>query len=118
MGRSGVIDTMEHDYWRDAALAVVHAAREHHPGVQLTRCACGTWHLPHGKTAGATECSLCYWRHRNAREAAEERALFQQAIRNGYIPLRDRPATNPESNNGRADGTPDDASGQLGLFAA
>lgn len=110
------IDTMTHDYWREAALRVVEAAREHHPGVQLTQCDCGTWHLPHGKTAGATECSLCYWAHRNAREAADERAVFQAAIRNGYIPLRDRPPA--ESNIARADSTPDDASGQLGLFAA
>lgn len=110
---------MDHDHWRETSLDAVVAARDEYPGLRLTRCSCGMWFLPQGKSLNAVTCTPCYWAERKAREKAEARREWNQAIRNGYIPLRGRP-TPPESDIPCADHTPDEApaGGQLNLLDA
>lgn len=104
---------MDHDHWRETSLDTVVAARDEYPGLRLRRCACGMWFLPQGKSLNAVTCTPCYWAERKAREQAEARREWNQAIRNGYIPLRDRPKAPATSET-----APADEAGQLKLLDA
>ncbi|WWT39932.1 hypothetical protein [Microcystis phage Mae-JY09] len=111
---------MEHDAWREAALQVERHCRRDDthgtPNARMRECpGCGMWMLPNGKTAGAGECSQCYWGTRNAQERLTSRLELQRAIANGYVRWADRP-TAVVCDIPRADSTPDDAPGQLDLF--